>query len=214
MKRLSVVLTVIIMLLSPSLSAFGVGYENGRFSFTLPDGFTQDTQWAQENGYIDSWYNEDMTFEVMYYIDETGTSFLPRLWEYEEDYNLCREYTASEIYSSYSTWYNEGDHSFNGHECKYYRYEINTDESDLTTYLNLYEYIFPVDELNSYCVLFADYTGRHSAQAQEIIGTVKITQEKFSLTDYITEVCAIACGGTLLTGIINYIKNKRKKQMT
>ncbi|MBQ8028633.1 MAG: hypothetical protein IJ262_10605 [Clostridia bacterium] len=111
-KVFSLSLLLAVLISSFSLSSLAASeYKNKGFRFDVPDGLIQDTDFAEENGYIAYWHSEDYGFEFA-------------IWE--------NDGISLNLYPDYS----EGTYIFNGFRRDTDYYLDNHEPSGGNAYIN------------------------------------------------------------------------------
>lgn len=207
MKKTISVLFALLMLISCfALTASAVEYKYKGFTVDIPDGMLQDTQWAEENGYADAWYDKDMNYEIILFESAYDPYAGPLLLDFYEiqGRNISKKYKFefdSEVTSEHS------GHSveINGETVEYYDLKLkNGDE----TLFNHFQYFFSKGN-RTYNLLFYIYNEDYRYTAREIAKSVTVRK---TISDYLGTPAywtSIFIGTSQLL-VIRYFLNKRK----
>lgn len=203
MKRIIPVLLFLCILFSAfSLSAYAEverKYKLSGFNFTIPLSLEEDKEWAEANGYVNSWKTLDGNFEVMagdyFYLD-----FGPVTLEEADD---CRHFDEKnpESYESYTGGY-DGDVQIGELTAEKIRHTVKTKDGKFKYYR--YEFTNKDERL---VLSFFVHDEEYEAYIDEILNTVTADKTPSFLRP---EILGPAAAGVIAVAVFEAINRKRE----
>ncbi len=198
--RLILFILLIIFFASPVLAASE--YKNAGFRFSVPDGLIQDTDFANENGYIDYWHTEDYLFEVTIWQDSLTLLHYP---DTPTDGYICHGLKKTDDFSYTLVDGAAEEIKINGNVFIFHRSEIIYGDENIQIH-----YYFLDDGGYDYKrITFITRSDEHLHYIEEIIKTLKISPfHHYAKRNNIIKISIMTVAVIAIAGLV--IKNKKK----
>lgn len=206
-KIIAILMTLVMIFALTAVSVSAVDYSKDGISFTVPDVLKEDRGWALENGYTNSWCDEDVNIELILSIDVN-----------DDEYTYVN-YSDSDLESIYDHYIKGSGYDFTKNTVE------NVTINDFEGILMDMDMKFEDEETRHICYLFSTqdtiyslyfyvYDDDYVKYVDEIAGTIMI---EGSENDPETEgniiyivILAISIIGSAIISVIK--KKKAKKQ--
>lgn len=156
-----------------------VSYNKKGFNFQLNSELVQDTSWAEEHGYIDSWKTEDEKFEFMIGTEQYYGHFGPILDEEKDD---CRHFDEmrNEEYNFFTGGLGGESVIVNGLNGEYNTHSVEVDGDDNIDFI-YHHYSFAKDD-EVYHLTFYVHDEKYENLVDEIVNSFNIKKQNSFLS--------------------------------